>query len=436
MADNIKSKMGFCRCGIGGKWQTLKVSEFAYVIGGGTPATKIEQYWNGSIPWLTPKDLSNHEGRYISKGERYISKKGLKNSSARILPAKTVLLTSRAPVGYVAIAENEICTNQGFRNLVVKDGFDSEFVYYLLLHNTEYLKQHASGSTFQELSGSTLKELKFRIPPFSEQRAIACILDSLDDKIQLNRKMNETLEAMAQAIFKSWFVDFDPVRAKAEGRNPGLPKKIADLFPDSFEDSDFGKIPNGWKATTLKDGIEIFDSMRIPLNKRQRAERQGPYPYYGAAGIMDYVDNFLFDGVYVLTGEDGSVTDDDGYPVVQYVWGKFWVNNHAHVLRGKNGISEEHLYLFLKQTNIAAFVTGAVQPKLNQKNLNSIPFVLPKEPTCRAFSALIQPLFAKVRANADETATLASLRDTLLPKFISGELRVPDAEKFIEEARL
>ena len=270
------------------------------------------------------------------------------------------------------------------------------------------------------------------LPPIADQRAIAHILGSLDDKIELNRRMNETLEAMAQAIFKSWFVDFDPVHANAEGRDTGLPKEIADLFPDSFEDSELGAVPEGWKATTLKDGIEIFDSVRIPLNKRQRVERQGPYPYYGAAGIVDHVDDFLFDGVYVLTGEDGSVVDGDGYPVVQYVWGQFWVNNHAHILKGKNEISEEHLYLFLQQTNVAAFVTGAVQPKLNQKNLKAIPFVLPTGPVCRAFSDLIQPLFSKLRANADENATLAPLRDALLPKLISGELRVSDAEKFIE----
>ena len=280
---------------------------------------------------------------------------------------------------------------------------------------------------------TTLKAIKVPVPPLPEQRAIAHILGSLDDKIELNRRMNETLEAMAQAIFKSWFVDFDPVCAKAEGRDTGLPGEIADLFPDSFEDSEMGAVPEGWKATTLNDGIEIFDSVRIPLNKRQRAERQGIYPYYGAASIMDHVDDFLFDGVYVLTGEDGSVADDDGHPVVQYVWGQFWVNNHAHILKGKNGISEEHLYLFLQQTNVAAFVTGAVQPKLNQKNLKAVPLVLPKGPVCRAFSDLIQPLFSKLRANADETATLTPLRDTLLPKLISGELRVPDAEKFIVE---
>ena len=189
--------------------------------------------------------------------------------------------------------------------------------------------------------------------------------------------MNETLEEMARALFKSWFVDFDPVRAKIDGRwqrgqsLPGLPADLYDLFPDRLVPSELGQIPEGWTEGTAGDVIEIHDSKRIPLNSRQRAGRQGPYPYYGAAGIMDYVDDFLFDGVHVLIGEDGSVADVDGYPVIQYVWGQFWVNNHAHVLRGQHKVSNEHLYLLLRQLSITAYVTGAVQPKLSQKNLKA-----------------------------------------------------------------
>ena len=376
-----------------------------------------------------------------------------------------------------------------------------------------------------------------------EQRAIAHVLGTLDDKIELNRRMNETLEAMARALFKSWFVDFLPVRAKMaakqnnpslllpqaesgtwfvyaiecadgslyigqtenlrqrwlqhssskggrwtkshppqrvaywekqpsrqaaverekwlktgfgrkwlekeiaartqtgdlvrakmEGCDTGLPKHLADLFPDRLVDSELGEIPEGWGVGRLGDLIEIHDSKRIPLNSRQRAKRQGPYPYYGAAGIMDYVDDFLFDGVHVLIGEDGSVVDADGYPVVQYIWGQFWVNNHAHVLRGKNGISHEHLYLLLQQVNIVAFVTGAVQPKLNQRNLKTVPVVLPSRSVCVAFSDMIGPLFKNIRVNAEETKLLTPQRDALLPELMSGELRVEDAKKLIRRA--
>ena len=288
----------------------------------------------------------------------------------------------------------------------------------------------ATGTTVKHTSPDRIKQFRFSLPPLPEQRAIAHVLGTLDDKIELNRRMNETLEEMARALFKSWFVDFYPVRAKIEGRwrrgesLPGLPANLYDLFPDRLVDSEFEEIPEGWEVKALGDVIEIHDSKRIPLNSRQRANRQGTFPYYGAAGIMDYVDDFLFDGVYVLTGEDGSVINPDGLPVVQYVWGQFWVNNHAHVLRGKDQVSEEQLYLLLQQVDIQAFVTGAVQPKLSQRNLKAVPVVYPGPSICRAFSNLIGPAFEKARDNVDESKLLSHQRDELLLKLVSGAVRV------------
>ena len=288
----------------------------------------------------------------------------------------------------------------------------------------------ATGSTFPNVSASQIADIPYPDLNLEEQRAIAHIIGTLDDKIELNRRMNETLEAMARALFKSWFVDFEPVRAKMEGRwrrgesLPGLPAEHYDLFPDRLVPSELGEIPEGWEVKALGEVIEIHDSKRVPLNSRQRAKLRGAYPYYGAAGIMDYVVDFLFEGVHVLTGEDGSVVDNDGYPIVQYVWGQFWVNNHAHVLRGRNRISEEYLYLLLQQVNITAFVTGAVQPKLSQRNLKAIPIIFPGGPACQVFSNLLGPLFERMHDNADESESLASQRDALLPGLVSGDIRV------------
>ncbi|MCE2694695.1 MAG: restriction endonuclease subunit S [Verrucomicrobiaceae bacterium] len=191
--------------------------------------------------------------------------------------------------------------------------------------------------------------------------------------------------------------------------------RSAALFPAHFDHKAEGVVPTGWRATTLGEVIEISDSKRIPLSGREREERRGKYPYHGAASVMDYVDDFLYDGIYAFMGEDGK-------PVLQYVWGKFWVNNHAHVLCGKNGISTEHLLLHLKGCNIAPFVNGAVQPKLNQGNMNRIPFMLPPPEIGQAFAKTIEPLFAQIRANTEQSRTLATLRDTLLPKLLSGEV--------------
>ena len=190
-----------------GEWKELKICEVGDVVGGGTPSTEIEEYWNGDIPWLTPRDLSNYTKKTIGRGERSISEKGLQNSNARILPKGTVLLSSRAPIGYLAIAENEVSTNQGFQSIIPNQETTTEFLYYLLKNNVEYLKSQGEGTTFGELSKRTLRELVFAFPELNEQRTIASILSSLDDKIDLLHRQNKILEQLAETLFRQWFVE-------------------------------------------------------------------------------------------------------------------------------------------------------------------------------------------------------------------------------------
>ena len=315
--------------------------------------------------------------------------------------------------------------------LKAKPAFDPRFVaYYLKSEDFWTFIRGVLGdkSAQPNASASTMTKAPLRAPKDKdEQRAIAHILGTLDDKIELNRRMNETLEAMARTLFKSWFVDFGPVHAKAEGRDPGLPKPVADLFPDSFEDSELGEIPEGWEIGAVGDHMANFDSKRVPVSGAERAKRQGEYPYHGAAGVMDYVDDYLFDGIYLLVGEDGSVVQSNGIAVTQYVWGKLWVNNHAHVLQGEASVSTEQLYLYFQFASVVPYVTGAVQPKLSQGRMNTMPFVFAGAGVCGTFAKMVQPLFAKLRANTDMNKTLAVMRDTLLPQLISGELRVKAA---------
>jgi len=298
-----------------------------------------------------------------------------------------------------------------------------------------WLIRHAVGATMPNLNTGILAAVPINLPPLRTQHAIAEVLDTLDDRITLLRETNATLEAIAQAIFKSWFVDFDPVRAKMEGRAPeGMDEATAALFPDGFEESELGLVPRGWSYVSLREVVSIFDSKRVPLSGQDRAKRQGSYPYYGAAALMDSVDDYLFDGVYLLMGEDGSVVDAQGYPIIQYVWGKIWVNNHAHVLQGKNGVSTEHVMLSLRRTNIQPYVTGAVQAKLSQSNMWRIMFMMPSQDVSEAFGSMIEPLYTRLRQNSEQAQTLATLRDTLLPRLISGQLRLPEAENAIAEA--
>lgn len=422
-------------------WQIKRLGDIAEVVGGGTPSTKDPDNYGGHIPWITPKDLSLHQGRYIRCGERNITEQGFSTSSARMLPAGAVLISSRAPVGYVAVAETPVSTNQGFRSLLLQDGNVPEFFYYLLSANTAALESHASGTTFKEISGSSLKQVELLVPPLPEQRAIAHVLGSLDNKIELNRRMNETLEEMARAIFKSWFVDFDPVRAKAEGSDPGLPEHIADLFPDRFEDSELGGIPAGWEVSTLGDlsqkpqygytasaKSEAIGSkfLRITDINKQDWIDWASVPFCEISA-EDYEKYRIRDGDILIARiadpGHGVMIEEDADAVFASYLIRFSLEDMEY---------NRYIQYWLKSSAYWGLVTsrsaGTTRINLNAKVLGAFPVVLPDHAVASAFRETIDSLRSRVVDNVEQSRTLAALRNTLLPKLISGELRVPDTE--------
>ena len=280
----------------------------------------------------------------------------------------------------------------------VKDGFDARYIAANL--SLMHLDHLSAQSAQPGLSVGTLSKLKLRLPSFEHQKKVSYLLASIDNRIQNNTEINGNLLQQAQALFTN-------------------------LFPYGPDDA----LPNGWKKGTVGDIVDIHDSKRVPLSGAQRDKMtKRIYPYYGAASLMDYVDEFLFDGIYLLLGEDGTVVDEAGYPILQYVWGQFWVNNHAHILTGKNGFSVESLMLLFKRTPVKAIVTGAVQPKISQANLRSIPVVIPSVDALSSFNQMIAPMFDLIRQNVDQNKVLVQTRDTLLPKLMSGELDVSDID--------
>lgn len=387
------------------QWKTCTISDIGTVVGGATPSTKkAENYEGGQIAWITPKDLSTFKGRYISRGERNITEIGLNSCSTQLMPPNTVLFSSRAPIGYVAIAQNEVCTNQGFKSIIPNKDIEPLFLFYLLKYNKDKIENMGSGTTFKEVSGNTMKGIEVKVPClFKEQKKIASILGLLDDKIEENERINDNLEQQAKALYKNWFFEFSPF---TNGK----------------------KLPENWKIGSVGDIVQFHDSKRIPLSSSERNKMQKIYPYYGATSLMDYVDNYLFDGIYLLLGEDGTVVNNLGFPILQYVYGQFWVNNHAHIITGKEGFSVEELYLFFSLTNIKSIVTGAVQQKVSQQNLKKVPAIIPSRNILHTFDELIQPIFTQIRNLRDETTHLTSLRDTLLPKLMSGEIDVSEIE--------
>jgi type I restriction enzyme S subunit len=397
---------------------------------------KTPKKTSSGIPLITAKVIKNGT---INEPNEFIDANDYHAWMRRGIPKPgDVIMTTEAPLGEVAILpDRQIALAQ--RVVVMRgrvDTLDNRYLKYFLQSEAgqQRLRQRSSGTTVMGIRQAELRKVNVSLPPIETQKAIASILGALDDKIDLNRRMNETLESMARALYKSWFVDFDPVVAKAAGKKPfGMDDATAALFPDRFVESELGPIPEGWEISCFGDVAEFHDSKRVPLSKHQRLERPGPYRYYGAAGILDHIDGYLFDGRFLLVGEDGSVINEAGYPVTQYVWGKFWANNHAHVLSGKAGVSVETLYLHMSGYDILPFVTGAVQPKLNQRNLKSTSLSLPPRQVVSAFQNKIEGWFELFRQNDEESQTLAHLRDLLLPKLISGEIRIKDAEKVVEE---
>ena len=331
----------------------------------------------------------------------------IKSSKFKVLPNS--ILFNKLNVKFLRvwsigdnIEANSICSTE-FIPLLPKESVSKEYLYYILTEKNFTYRMHSlrrgTSSSQQRISPESLMNYVVRIPNKENQLRIAKILANLDNKIALNNAINHNLEQQAQIIFKQY-------------------------FPYSVSD----RLPNGWRVGTIGEIIQIHDSKRIPLSGAERMKMKKIYPYYGAASLMDYVDDFIFDGKYLLLGEDGTVVDEAGYPILQYVWGRFWVNNHAHILTGKLGYNVESLYILFKQTPVKSIVTGAVQPKISQANLCSIQVVIPPVKLLTEYNNIIEPLFKQLRVNNEEVKSLATLRDTLLPKLMSGEIDVSDVE--------
>jgi len=404
------------------EWREIKLGALVEVSS--SKRIYAKEYVDSGIPFYRSKEIiEKSKGNDVST-ELYISKERFNELKNKFGAPSLgdILLTSVGTLGVPYIVrKEEFYFKDGNLTWIkhFKDNCHNKFIFYWLLSpdGVNQINTRCIGSTQKALTIDTLKKFEIKIPPFEEQKAITQILSTLDDKIEVNNQINKTLENMAQAIFKQWFVDFE------------FPNEDGEPYKSSggeMVESELGMIPKGWEVKELGEIIDIHDSKRIPLSKNEREKREKIYPYYGAASLMDYVDKFIFDGIYVLLGEDGTVVNEDGTPVLQYVWGKFWVNNHAHVLTGRLEDSVNFLYILLKNINIRSAVTGAVQLKINQKNLCSIKIALPKDNTLISkYISTTNHIFHNYRVASEENQVLTKLRGTLLPKLMSGEIRVP-----------
>lgn len=387
------------------KWSKVKLGEIAFI----TSSKRIfaREYQKEGIPFYRGKEIiEKHNGNSVST-ELYISKKRydeIKSKYGVPVPGD-ILLSSVGTLGVPWLVDEEkfYFKDGNLTWLRCNEKCIPKFLY--LWFNSAEAKNQIEvmciGSTQKALTIDALNKFNVSLPPLEVQKKICNVIYSIMDKIRTNDEINRNLSEQAKILYKEWFIDFGP-----------------------FE----GEMPGAWHLGTVEEIIELHDSKRKPLSGRQRDDMEKIYPYYGATSIMDYVDNYIFDGIYLLLGEDGSVIDTEGYPILQYVFGKFWPNNHAHVITGKNGFSVEMLYLLFSLTNVQNIVTGAVQLKISQQNLKTVEVVVPSYEAITEFDEMIQPIFREIRRLRTENEKLTTLRDNLLPKLMSGELDVSNLD--------
>ena len=396
------------------EWIECKISDIGTVVGGATPSTKKpENYENGTIAWITPKDLSTFTGRYIQRGERNITEIGLKNCSTQLLPKDTVLFSSRAPIGYVAIAANEVCTNQGFKSVIPNENTDPLFLYYLLKYNKDKIEGMGSGTTFKEVSGNTMKNIVVSVPTDKKvQERISSMLGSIDDKIEENERINKNLLEQALAIYKEWFCDY----------------ALSD-----------GTLPENWKITTI-DAISSlvtrgiapkYDNSSDQIVLNQKCIRDHTIDISLARRHLPKKINekWISKGDLLInstgTGTLGRVAQ------VWFEANNMTVDSHVTIVRPKDSILQSYIGFWglSHESEIEAQHTGSTgQTELPRDRVKAMELPLPDEDILSKFNELVIPMTSTVISNQEENARLSQLRDALLPKLMSGELDVSDID--------
>jgi len=405
---------------------------------------KTPQKTSSGIPLITAKVV---KGGRIETPDEFIAIADYEPWMRRGIPeAGDVVITTEAPLGEVAqLGSERLALAQRLIALRGKPGvLDNKFLKFLLQSADvqDQLRARASGTTVLGIKQSELRKVLLRFPAIDQQRAIAHILGTLDDKIELNRRMNETLEAMAWALFKSWFVDFDPVKAKAKGRDPGLPKHLVGHFPDSFEDSELGKIPKGWTVRGLDEIARFLNGLALqkypPADGRSLPVIKIAQLRAGNTNGADQASADL-DPDYIVQDGDILFSWSGSLECVHWAGGRGALNQHLFKVSSENyprwlcylGV-HQHLEDFRHIAAGKATTMGHIQ----RHHLSDAKLAIPSPEVRLAMDKSFQPLLESTWQRAVQSRTLTALRDTLLPKLISGELRVKDAERFLNDRGL
>ena len=394
------------------EWKECKLSEIMDLISGGTPKTSNPDYWGGDIPWISVKDF-NGERRYVGDTEKKITKLGLENSSTKILSKGDIIISARGTVGELAIIPSDMAFNQSCYGLRAKDFVDSCFLYYLLKQSVNILKHNTHGSVFDTITRETFENISVKLPPLPTQQKIAAILSSLDDKIELNNKINTNLEQQAGALFKNWFVDFEPFGGKMpEGWKEVEFRDVCENITDGVHNTVVDD-PNGeyllLSCKNLKGGVLTISSSERKINKETFEKLRKRTKLAKGDILLSSVGTV---GEMYLLNET-----PDNYEFQRSV---------AIIKPNTSLISPAFLYesmLFQKDTIIHS-AHGAVQQCIFISDVGDFTTILPTIDIIEKFTNIVQPMLDTITANQHENQKLANFRDTLLPKLMNGEIEV------------
>ena len=422
------------------RWRWELLTNLARLETGHTPSRRHSEYWDGDIPWIGIKDAAEHHGRNLFETVQYVTQEGIDNSAARVLPTGTVCLSRTASIGYITRMGVPMATSQDFVNWVCGPHLDSRFLLYLLLSEVDSLSRFAYGTTHQTIYFPEVKAFHVCVPPLAEQRAIAGVLGSLDEKIEQNQRTARVLERLARAIFRAWFVDFEPVKAKAAGAASfsSMPQPVFDALPTRFVDSDIGPMPEGWEVKGIGDVVTTkgggTPSTKNPeywdggehcwATPKDMSRLSHPVLLHTERRITEAGVNSISSGMLPVGTVLMSSRAPVGYLAIARVPTAINQGFIAMVCDGPLPPTYVLSWALTSMDAIKAHASGTTFPEISKTNFRPLPVVLPIGDVIAAYQQTTDPLFDLLTACVKESLQLAQVRDYLLPQLLSGTVRV------------
>ena len=437
-------------------WKIVKLGDVCTIRRGSSPRPIVDYMAPKGMPWVKISDATESKSRYISKTKEFIKPEGISRSV--IVNKGDLILSNSGTAGLPKFMEITACIHDGWQVFTELVDIDKEFLYYVLLNIRSKLLHNAYDSTMKNLTLDMVRDAQVRLPQIKEQKRIAGVLSSIDGMIECNQNVNQTLEQMAQALFKSWFIDFEPVKAKIavleaggsqedatlaamtaiSGKDPDsltifkreYPEKYAELrataelFPPTMQESELGDIPAGWSSQRMSNIATLHYGKA--LKKTERID--GPYPVYGSGGITGSHNAYLVEGPGIIVGRKGSIG------TIYWEDGKFHPIDTVYYVATKEEIPLSYLYYLMKTLNLPSMNTDAAVPGLNRDNVYRLEVLKPTQSILNRFDNHIATIRNSIQKNNNTIVSLVGLRDTLLPKLLSGEIPLPEAEELAKEA--